>query len=383
MAGARNLAITSRRGAVGEDAIAALTELEAAGVTVKAAACDVADKDATAELLAEIKAEMPPLRGILHTAMVLDDALIANLDRDRLEKVLAPKIAGARHLDQLTRDLEIDLFVLFSSATTIVGNPGQANYVAANAYLEALARERRAAGLAGLAVAWGAIADAGYLARNTDVNEMLSRKLGRHALGAGEALDGLGRLLVHSDDAAVAYARIDWASARKELALMATPLFEDLAADIEAEVGGDGAEVDVHALIDGLDRPKAVETVAKLLAGEIARILRLPAEEIERHRPLSEIGMDSLMALELRMAAEQRLGIDIPLMSIANGATLSDIAGRVTSRVLGDETDGGVSNEMQAITQQHIDAETAGSDDMAAIAARLEEKSQSVRNFLK
>lgn len=381
--GARHLALTSRRGAVGDDAVAAVEELRAAGVTVKAAACDVADAAATEKLIDEITAEMPPLRGVLHTAMVLDDALIANLDRDRIETVLAPKIAGARHLDRLTRDRDIDLFVMFSSATTIVGNPGQANYVAANGYMEALARERRAAGLAGLAVAWGAIADAGYLARNTDVNEMLSRKLGRHALGAREALDGLGRLLVHSPDAAVAYARIDWASARKELALLATPLFGDLASDIDAEAGEGGAEVDIHAMIEGLDRGKAVETVAKLLAGEIARILRLPAEEVDRHRPLSEIGMDSLMALELRMAAEQRLGVDIPLMSIANGATLADIAGRVTSRVLGDDGDSGVSAEMETITQQHIDEATAGSQDMAAIAAAIEEKSQSVRNFLK
>jgi len=381
--GARNLVITSRRGAVGDDAKAAIAELEAAGVTIKAAACDVADKAAVKALLAEIADDMPPLRGILHTAMVLDDALIANLDRDRIETVLAPKIAGAHNLDKLTRDLDLDLFVLFSSATTIVGNPGQANYVAANAYLEALARARRAAGLAGLAVAWGAISDAGYLARNTDVNDMLSRKLGRHALGAREALDGLGQLLAHSADPAVAFARIDWASARKELTLLATPLFADLASDIDGETGDGGAEIDVKAMIEGLDRPKAVEKVSNLLAGEIARILRLPVDEIDRHRPLAEIGMDSLMALELRMAAEQRLGIDIPLMSIANGATLADIAGRVTERVLGEDAGDGLSKDMATIAQQHLDDETAGGENMAAIAAAIEEKSQSLRNLLK
>ena len=380
--GARNLAITSRRGAATDEAKAGIAELEASGVTVKPIACDVADAAATEAMLAELKADMPPLAGILHTAMVLDDALIANLDESRIEKVLAPKIAGAANLDRLTADIDLDLFVLFSSATTIVGNPGQANYVAANAYLEALARKRRAEGKAGLAVAWGAISDAGYLARNTDVNDMLSRKLGRHALGAREALDGLGRLLVHSPDAAIAYARIDWASAQKELALLATPLFADLASDLEAESSEGGAEIDVGELISGLDRPQAIETVAKLLSGEIARILRLPAEEIERHRPLAEIGMDSLMALELRMAAEQRLGIDIPLMSIANGATLSDIAGKVTARVLGEE-ESGISADMETLSQRHIDHETAGSEDMTAIAAAIEEKSQTLRNFLK
>src|SRR5690606_28393592 len=98
-------------------------------------------------------------------------------------------------LDRLTASDPLDHFVLYSSATTLVGNPGQANYVAANGFLEALARKRRAEGKPGLAVAWGAISDAGYLARNTEVNELLARKLGRHALTAKEALDGLTRLM--------------------------------------------------------------------------------------------------------------------------------------------------------------------------------------------
>ncbi|PLX36687.1 MAG: fatty acid synthase [Hyphomicrobiales bacterium] len=381
--GARNLVLTSRRGAANEEIAAEIADIEKLGAKVVVEACDVADEKATKALFAKLAKDMPPVRGVLHTAMVLDDALISNLDGDRISTVLAPKVAGAYVLDQVTRGLDLDLFVLFSSATTIVGNPGQANYVAANAYLEALADKRRAEGLPALAVAWGAIGDAGYLARNAEVNEMLSRKLGRHMLAAKDALDGLERLLTHYQGGAAAFAHIDWSSARKELVLLKTPLFADIAADIDAESSDAGGDVDLHALIAGLDRVQAIDTISKLLAGEIARILRLPAEEVDRHRPLAELGMDSLMALELRMAAEQRLGIDIPLMSIANGATLSDIAGRVTARVLGEEGESGLSDTAESLYKQHVGEVTADGQTVAAIAEAVEEKSQSVRNMLK
>src|SRR5208337_232162 len=101
-----------------------------------------------------------------HAAMVLDDAIVANLDEARLLNVLRPKIAGAENLDELTRGLALDYFVLFSSATTVIGNPGQGAYVAANGFLEGLARQRYSSGLPAIAISWGGIADVGVLAQN-------------------------------------------------------------------------------------------------------------------------------------------------------------------------------------------------------------------------
>ena len=125
-----------------------------------------------------------PLKGVFHVAMVLDDALARDLDRSRIEKVLKPKVAGAANLDQLTRRFDLDCFVLFSSVAALIGNVGQANYVAANAFLEGLARRRRAEGLPALAVGFGAISDVGYLARNADVNAALNEPSVRSALDA-------------------------------------------------------------------------------------------------------------------------------------------------------------------------------------------------------
>ena len=144
-----------------------------AGISATVHACDITDATAADLLLTELRA-IAPLRSIVHAAMVLDDALISNLNRERNRPVIDTKAKGAAVLDQLTRNDALDNFILFSSATTLVGNPGQANYVAANGYLEGLARARRAEGLAGLAVGFGAIADKGYLVQNTDVNDLLA-----------------------------------------------------------------------------------------------------------------------------------------------------------------------------------------------------------------
>lgn len=152
--GARHLVLVGRRGADKPEAQALVEALRERGVSVRAAACDVADATALGALLADIRATMPPLGGVMHAAMVLEDSVIANLGERQLERVLAPKVEGARLLDELTRGDPLGYFVLFSSVTTFVGNPGQAAYVAANGYLEGVARRRRESRLPALAVAW-------------------------------------------------------------------------------------------------------------------------------------------------------------------------------------------------------------------------------------
>ncbi|AXS40353.1 type I polyketide synthase [Breoghania sp. L-A4] len=381
--GARHLLVASRSGATSEAAQTVISELEDAGATVQAVACDVTDRAALAAVLDNARSGMPPIRGVYHTAMVLEDALLANLSDDAMTSVMAPKIRGAENLEVLTRSDPLETFVLFSSATTLVGNPGQANYVAANGYLEALATKRRAEGLPALAIAWGAISDAGYLARNNDVNELLARKLGRHSLTAAEAMDGLERLLARSRTGgvppAVGFARIDWSAARRDLALLNTPLVGMLGLSASGQDLDAEGVIDLKALLDGLDPLAATQTVARLLGNEIGRILRIAPEELDPHRPLSEIGMDSLMALELRMGAERQLGVDIPLMSLANGATLNDLAARIASRVTKGEDASAMSAEARNLAGQHFgDAAPLDAEEAAQVAAKVEERSSTI-----
>ncbi|WP_029059653.1 type I polyketide synthase [Stappia stellulata] len=386
--GARKIAVLSRRGEKTEGAAELITELAARDVTVTGHACDASDAAAMTGALERIRAAFGGISGVYHTAMVLDDRLIANMNEAALRKVLAAKVSGADLLDRLTRDDDLQQFVLFSSATTLVGNPGQANYVAANGYLEGLAAKRRAEGRPALAVAWGAISDAGYLARNADVGDKLARKLGRHALSAREALDGLCALMSEPQTdirlAATGYARIDWAAARRDLALLATPYAERLDIDSAEASGTDAAAVDLAVLLEGLDRPGAIARVCQLLSVEIGRILRIGEEEIDPARPLADVGMDSLMALELRMAAERQFGIDIPLMSLANGATLADMAARITDQVQTGAKDAAeLSDAARANAMHHLKEDTfSDSAEMEDVAARIEEKMKDMRSLL-
>jgi NAD(P)-dependent dehydrogenase (short-subunit alcohol dehydrogenase family) len=191
--GARSLVLTGRRGATPE-AEAGLAALRARGVRVAAEAADVTRREEVDRVFDRIQRDSPPLKGILHAAMVLDDGLIAQLDRARLAKVMAPKVLGAWHLPQRSLALDLDFFVLFSSMSELVGNAGQANYVAANSFLVALANHRRALGLPALAVDWGRISDAGYVDRNLDTAQRLER-IGILGVPAGRATETLGRLI--------------------------------------------------------------------------------------------------------------------------------------------------------------------------------------------
>jgi len=252
--------------------------------------------------------------------MVLDDALLGDLDVRRIAAVLAPKLTGADHLDRLTRDDPLDWFLLYSSATTMLGAPGQGSYVAANAALEGLARRRNADGRPTLAVAWGPIADAGVLAVKEDAREALSRRLAATPMAAAQALDALPALWASGLDT-VALARVNWRGARRYMPILASPSFSDFAAAMADSGGGDLREE-----LDGLAPAAAKERVASLLVEEIGRILQLAPEKIDRARPLSALGMDSLMAVELRMALETRLGIDLPLLSLSEGTTIAAVA---------------------------------------------------------
>ena len=128
-------------------------------------------------------------RGIVHAATVIDDGLIRTMDEAQIQKVMGPKVLGAYNLHQLTLEQSLDWFILFSSATTLFGNPGQGNYVAANAALEALAHERREAGLAATCVRWGAIEDVGFLARNTEIRDALQGRMGGSTIESTAALE--------------------------------------------------------------------------------------------------------------------------------------------------------------------------------------------------
>ncbi|HKD35775.1 MAG TPA: SDR family NAD(P)-dependent oxidoreductase, partial [Pirellulales bacterium] len=293
--GAGSIALLGRRGLATPGCEARVKELEAGGAEVRIYQGDVADRGCLATILDAIRANQPPLRGIVHAASAIEDGFAADIDVTRARLIMYPKLGGALALDALTRDDPVELFLLFSSATTLVGAPGQGVYVAANMALEALARRRQAEGRPALAIAWGPIEDAGYLATRPAVLDSLARRLAARPIPAAQALAGLPAMIA-SGLPVVAFADTNWAEARRFLPILATPLFAE-----SAKVSPSPVDESLAEQLASLDPEAALTLLKTVVAEEAAAILRLPGEGIDPLRPLSEIGMDSLMAVELRL----------------------------------------------------------------------------------
>ncbi|MFF9349376.1 SDR family NAD(P)-dependent oxidoreductase [Streptomyces sp. NPDC014734] len=273
--------------------------LRATGVRVGVWSADVADERRMRAVLDEIRAQLPPLRGVFHAAGVLDDATLLGLDAARIERVLRPKVNGARVLDELTADDGLDLFVLFSSAAAYVGTAGQAAYAAANSALDALAMERRRAGLPGLSVQWGPVAGVGLAARSSGRGDRLADR-GLGSVGVQECWRALRRF-VETDEAVVAHAALDPERWRETYpATAAQTSWQSL-------TGADRAAVDTG--LRNVPPERRRELVEDVVRRDAALVLRIDRDVLARDVPLKSLGLDSLMSLELRNRLEASLGL--------------------------------------------------------------------------
>ncbi|MFG2290756.1 SDR family NAD(P)-dependent oxidoreductase [Streptomyces sp. NPDC048595] len=331
--GARRLALIGRRGADTPGAPALLDALRREGVHVTTHAADASDATALRAVLDAVDTPEHPLRGVIHAAAVFDDAPFTELTDARLRQVLAPKAAGAAVLDELTRDRDLGLFLLHSSITGLIGNLHQSNYVAANVFLEALARARRNAGRQALAVGWGAVADVGHVARN-DMGAYL-RSIGLPPVPPAELLQPLGSLLAHGDDVSV-LAEVDWNQARHLSPAASAARFSTVLPPEQAVCGTDDSLLRQLATATP---EAALSLLTEALTDVLANILQTTADRLPADRPLAQLGLDSLMGMELRSAMQQRLGCDFPMLEIVNSASLGDLARRCLHRLNRSATD--------------------------------------------
>lgn len=310
--GARRLVLCGRRGAATPGAEEAVAELRAAGAEVTVVAADVADPEQARALVAGC----PDLRGVLHAAMVLDDAPLEDIDARRLQRVLAPKALGAWNLHQACGQRPLDFFVTFSSISAVFGNPGQAAYCAANAFLDGLAWHRRRQGLVATSVQWGALGDVGWLRSHERVRRHLESS-GVVPLQAAEALAALGTLLA-LQPAEVAVARVDWNRLARSLGGLRPP-FEELAAPGEA--GGGSAE--------------GLEGMLERLRRRLAAVVGVPPERLDPARPLTDLGLDSLMVFEIRNWLAETVGVSLAPAELLRGPTLEELAAILVARAQG------------------------------------------------
>ncbi|GMG80803.1 hypothetical protein LNKW23_00150 [Paralimibaculum aggregatum] len=332
--GARRLWLVSRSGRPRPGDAAALAALEATGAEIRCQATDIADPAAAAELVDRVAAE-GPLEGVIHAAMVLRDGAFAAQSAEDDRAVLAPKLDGARHLDRLTRALAPRWFVLLGSAAAELGNPGQGAYAAANAALGAIARGRRAAGLPGLAVALGPVADAGHLAHAPELRARMAQALGPGVMPAAAMLDDLGRLL---DDPApppeVLLAPLPWGRLAARLPALSAPRFAHVVPAGNAAT----SQAPLAETLAGLPEAEALARLAAALGEALASVLRQPEEALDPHRTLLDLGLDSLMSVDLKLAIEARLGASLPTLHLGEDTTIADLARQLLAGLRAGET---------------------------------------------
>ncbi|MYB86795.1 MAG: SDR family NAD(P)-dependent oxidoreductase, partial [Acidimicrobiaceae bacterium] len=279
------------------DAAAVIAELRERGVAVSVELADMTDAAAVDAMLDRISETLPPLAGVIHSVGVLSDASLTNQSWERFEQVLGPKVLGAWQLHRATADLDLDLFVLFSSVAGVLGNPGQANHAAANAFLDALAAHRRSLGLAGQSIAWGAWSGLG------EAEEQRERIAGQlEAAGTGwitpqQGLRAFDRL-VRQDPTAPMVAAVDW-QVVAEGDQHRSSFVEDLLAAASRSDGHDQSQADLLSELGQAPPAGHEQILAEFLRRELQAVMRLsnlPAPSAE----FADLGMDSLMAVEFR-----------------------------------------------------------------------------------
>jgi acyl transferase domain-containing protein/NADPH:quinone reductase-like Zn-dependent oxidoreductase/acyl carrier protein len=311
----RNVVLVSRSGIAAPGAGELVGELEQFGASVRVAACAVDDREGLAGLISSVNEESC-LRAVIHAAGALDDGVLDALTPERVDRVLAPKVDAAWYLHELTEDLELCAFVLFSSAAGVLGAPGQANYAAANAFLDALAAHRRARGLPGVSIAWGlwaaSSAMTGHL-QESDVRRI--ERFGLRALQAEEGLDlfDAALRLEITDEATVIAAPLDFAALRVLARDERLPALLRGLVRVPPRRASDGARGSLVQRLEGLPEKERQRVVLDLVRGEAAAVLgHATPGAVEPARAFKELGFDSLAAVELRNRLSAVTGLRLP-----------------------------------------------------------------------
>jgi len=390
--GAKNIVLTGRR-PPSEKAQGSIQKLEQIGCQVKVLLGDITIEEEIAKILEQIQTSLPTLKGVIHAAGVLDDGIIQQMNWERFAKVMSPKVIGTWHLHKLTQSLSLDFFVCFSSIASLIGSPGQGNYAAANAFMDALAHYRRSIGLSGLAINWGAWASGGMAARlavehqnriHTSGISEITPKQGMYALdlllGNQSATDQVGVIAVQWPVLAEHWSGIKKSSLLREL-LQKEELEEQdtLKQKIKAEI---------LAKLETPSLEERQEILTEHIRGQVAQVLSLSSSQLpEVNLGFMEMGMDSLMTVELKNRLQNQLGINLPETIVMEYPTIAKLSLYIVEELMEWKTseNGACSDVLSQTHVSEIDSnilpvlEDISEEDFEALAAQQLEK---IKNML-
>ncbi|NEO13005.1 MULTISPECIES: type I polyketide synthase [unclassified Moorena] len=327
--GAKHIVLTGRR-SPNETAGKIIGDLEAAGATVSVLLGDISTQDSLTKILEEISGSLPPLKGVIHAAGVLDDGVLQKMSWERFTKVLAPKVSGTWYLHQLTRDLPLDFFVCFSSIASMLGNSGQGNYAAANAFMDAMAHYRRGLGLPGLSINWGPWASGGMAARLGTQHQNRSDISGMRTIQPEQGMVALENLLSVSQSQ-VGVFPVNWSQWFQVQTGTTVPMLTDLM-PYKPKQSQEGW------LIEQLEAVPP-EQRRQLLTNEVRRqvaqvVGTADPERIDTEAGFFDIGIDSLILTELRNRLQSILGCPLSATVLFNYANIDDLVNYLAQDVL-------------------------------------------------
>ena len=353
--GARHLVLCGRSGA-SPRAQVTIDRMIQSGAEVVVAKANVAREQDVAAVLANIAKTMPPLCGVIHAAMVLDDAFLHQLDDQRMWNAMSSKVTGAWILHTQTLHLPLDIFVLFSSFGSIIGSQKQGNYVTGNAFLDALAHYRRALGLPALTINWGVVGGAGYVAQKAKLGQKLEQ-LGAEPLPVEQLLDILGMLLQEKAVQIIAGC-MNWQQMTKMGLLSNSPRFAYLVKPVLTDDTGTGARlIDALMSVESSARQKFLE---KHLREQMSRVLGTSAVKVDMDKPLISLGLDSLMAVEVGNRMQSELGVSVPAVKFMEGISTAGLAQYLIEQLGSDQAVDTVPRTNGSATNPLASAESAG-----------------------
>jgi NADPH:quinone reductase-like Zn-dependent oxidoreductase/malonyl CoA-acyl carrier protein transacylase/NAD(P)-dependent dehydrogenase (short-subunit alcohol dehydrogenase family) len=320
--GAGRLILVSRSGPAAPGADELRRELEARGSAVEILSVDVCRLDQVREAVGRAQGSALPLRGVIHGAMVLEDESLARLREDGFARVFEPKVLGAMNLCQaLSQPERLDFLVFQSSVSALVGNPGQASYAAANATLDAFAHSLRGRGVPALSINWGALADSGVIARDERLQGTLT-SAGASGISDRDALAFL-HSAIRAGTAQVGAFSVDWNKwSAAHPKLLDEPRFASLRRRSQPE---DDVPEQLRRLLESRSPEERRAIVQRTIAETVARVLRLGNRQLAPSRKLNQLGMDSLLVLELSVALQQRTGVRFSTLQLLKGPTLEQL----------------------------------------------------------